>query len=201
MSLIQIPENSIEWDVSFFETIQPKIMMRLDEYSPGLATKAFEKINEEDIFSIFKRIVLENGYELVKQNNDDVFLVKTPLAINASKYIYDLSNKYCLLHNITKEQYFKINKKTQKSYFSIFSNGFLKTTGASKEFYGKTGSGYWKFSDNSCLELTDKGLKTWNTTKAINEQNFDDFTSFFKKEIENEFLFQNTNEDRENRIF
>lgn len=180
MSLVQIPLGSDEWEVAFFHSIQSKVMMRLDEINPGYVTNIYEDLGEDTVFILFKETCEHSGYEISRDNNNEHWLIKTPMADLSSSNIYSLLSKYQETKGYSDDEIYELNGSN--SHFKMISQNFLKSSSANfkKNTLESPSDAHWEFPDKSCIKVGDNGLKTWNTDPKISEEHFESFVLSYK---------------------
>jgi hypothetical protein len=194
MSLVQIPLGSDEWEVAFFHSIQSKVMMRLDEIKPGYVTNIYEDLGEDTVFILFKEACQHSGYEISRDNNNDHWLIKTPMADLSSSNIYTLLSKYKDNKGYSDDEIYNLNGSN--SHFKMISQNFLKSSLATfkKNSFESSSEAHWEFPDKSCIKIGDYGLKTWNTDAKISEEDFESFVSSYKTLLDKGLIKETTSD-------
>ena len=149
MALVQIVPNSEEWDVAFFQSIQAKVMMRLDEIEPGYVTQIYEELGENDVIMLFEKTANECGFEISKDENGEYWLIKTPQASIASNSIYALIEQYAKSKGLTEDELYKNHSGTGKSHFNIIASNHLRSSNGRLMKSDFNEDSFWQFQDKN----------------------------------------------------
>jgi len=199
MSLIEVSNKSIEFKLSFFHQIGPKIMSRMDESDPGFVTKIYNNLSENNIFKIFLETCERKGFEICKDNGNKYWLVKTSESNHISKKIYRLIEEHSKRNNFDKNDVYRIHTPTNKSVFSLLAKNTLKASSGKEERKGS--DNYWVFGDKSCIEVGLTTIKSWGGSIEVSEINFENFIANYRESLDELCFEKNTSKKTEEILF
>lgn len=153
--LPSLPLGSDEGLVALFHDILPPLMIRVDSMHPGISSSAFDILEEDGIYAIFKNCCELLGYEIRHDHSSDMsFLTKMPEAVFVANRIDMAAHGYAEKNNIDELDMYKV-AGSGKTPFSVVADRMLCRYGGFME--SNDGSvATWKFLDGSVLKITGK---------------------------------------------